>query len=175
MKNEDFLNGGESGTISLGSNSRMVVFFNRYYIGVDVVRFIIKDSGQYYVHDKTFTFEDQGFPYRFELNPTNVLWTAYDPSGHNIQVDTNQAFSISANTFTNIDAAGFYIAKDTPRAGMFHTKWYNFEFDGMVKSNFRPSELIDMVDVPSAGGVQDFYMSSCEVPFKLWNDITVVP
>ncbi len=170
-KKEDFLNGATNGLISCGPDARLVTFVNRYFVGVDTVRFVIKDSGQYYVHDKAFDFVDDGDPYRFELNPTSVLWAAYNPSGYNIRVETNQTFSISANTFTNIEAAGFYIAKDTPRSGMFHTKWYSFEFDGYVKKNFRPSEHIDMVDVPGSGGVQDFYMSSCEVPFKLWYDI----
>jgi len=150
-----------------------VAFTDRYWFGVDNVRFIIKDSGQYYMHEKAFTFadDDGNNSRRFSLNPTSVLWAAYNPNGYDIRFDTNQTFSINASTFTNVEAAGFYLAKDTPRTGMFHTKWYTFEFDGMVRNNFRPSEHIDMTEVPGSGGVQDFYMSRCEVPFTLWNEI----
>jgi len=175
---EDFLHGADTGTVSIGPDSRLSMLFDRYWRGVDTVRFVLKNDDQYYVHEKAFTFvdEDPSDPNRitthhFEINPTSVLWAAYNPSGYDVRLETNQTFSIDASTFTNIQAAGLYIAKDTPRKGMFHTKWYTFEFDGYVKNNFRPSEHIDMVEVPGGGGVQDFYMSNCEVPYKLWNDI----
>ncbi len=171
-KKEDFLNGGDEGTVSIGPDSRMTAFWDRYWIGPDVVRFVIKNDGQYYVHDKEFTFKDGKPPtYRFELNPNDTKWAKYNPKGHDIRFETDQKFTIDAKTFTDIEAAGFYVAKDTPRPGMLHIKWYNFEFDGTVTKKFRPSEHIDMVEVPGADGVQDFYMSSCEVPFKLWYDI----
>ncbi len=171
-KKEDFLNGGDEGTVSIGPDSRMVVFFDRYWTGVDVVRFVIKSKGQYYVNDKTHTFKDgKPTPHRFEINPNETKWAKYNPKGHDIRVDIDQEFAIDAKSFTDIEAVGYYLAKDTPRAGMLHTKWYNFEFDGYVKNNSRPSEHIDMVEVPGKSGVQDFYMSSCEVPFKLWHDI----
>ncbi len=173
-KKEDFLNGGDEGTVSIGADSRLVVFFDRYWIGVDVVRFVIKNDGQYYVNEKTHTFKDAtGKPtaHRFEINPGDVKWTKYNPAGHDIRFETDQEFTIDAKSFTNIEAVGFYIAKDTPRPGMFHTKWYNFEFDGCVKNKVRPSEHIDMVEVPGKKDVLDFYMSTCEVPYKLWRDI----
>ena len=171
-KKDDFLNGGSNGVVSVGPNSRLTLTFDRYWEGVDVVRFVIKDSGQYYSHEKAFDFElSGGTPYHFVLNPTNVLWAQYNPNGYDIRFETNQTFSIDANSFTNIEAVGYYIGKDTSRSGMFHTKWYNFEADAYVKNKFRPSEHIDMAEVAGSGGVQDFYMSTCEVPFKLWNDV----
>jgi len=173
-KKEDFLNGGHEGAVSIGSDSRLVIFFDRYWMGVDVVRFVIKNDGQYYVNEKTHTFKDatgKSTAHRFEINPGDVKWAKYNPAGHDIRFETDQEFTIDAKSFTNIEAVGFYIAKDTPRPGMFHTKWYNFEFDGAVKNKARPSEHIDMVDVPGKGDVQDFYMSVCEVPYKLWQDI----
>ncbi len=171
-KKEDFLNGGNEGTVSIGPDSRMVVFFDRYWIGVDIVRFVIKNNGQYYMNDKTHTFKDgKPTPHRFEINPNETKWAKYNPKGCDIRMETDQEFSIDAKSFTDIEAVGYYLAKDTPRAGMLHTKWYNFEFDGTVTKKSRPSEHIDMVEVSGKSGVQDFYMSSCEVPFKLWNDI----
>jgi len=169
---EDFLNGGSGGTVSIGSDSRLSVYFNRYWVGFDIVRFVLKDSGQYYIHDKALTFDySSDEPQHFVLNPTNTLWTEYNPDGFKLRFETNQTFDIEASTFTNIEAAGFHFAKDSDTAGMLHTKWYSFEFDADVKSDFRPSEHVDMVEVSSGGGVQDFYMSSCEVPYKLWNQI----
>ncbi len=169
---EDFLNSGDKGPVSLGSNARLATLCDRYWVGVDEVRFIIKDSGQYYIHDKVFTFKDGEPPtHYFLLNPLDTLWAPYNPDAHDIRFETDQEFSIQAESFKNIEAVGVYIAKDTPRPGMLHTKWYNFEFDGMVTKASRPSEHIEMVEVPGASGVQDFYMSNCEVPYKLWQDI----
>ena len=171
-KKSDFLNGGSNGVVSIGPNSRFSLTFDRYWEGIDVVRFVIKDSGQYYSHEKAFSFDlSGGTPYHFVLNPTNVLWAQYNPNGYDIRFKTNQIFSINANSFTNIETVGYYIAKDSSRSGMFHTKWYNFEADAYVKNKFRPSEHIDMAEITGSGGVQDFYMSTCEVPFKLWNNI----
>ncbi len=170
---EDFLSGAASGTVSCGTNARMVVLYDRYWDGISTVRFVIKDSGQYYIHDKTFTFADTdpSKTHRFELNPTSVLWAAYNPDGYDIRFETNQTFSVDASGFTDIEAAGIYLAKDDADTGMMHTKWYNFEFDGIVTETFRPSEHIEMVEVPAGGGVQSFYMSNCEVPYTLWHDI----
>ncbi len=171
-KKADFLNGGNEGTISIGPDARLVAFYDRYWAGVDEARFIIKDSGQYYIHDKVFTFKDGESPTKyFVLNPLDTLWAPYNPEGHDIRFETDQDFSVKAESFKNIEAAGIYLAKDTSRPGMCHTKWYNFEFDGTVTRKSRPSEHIDMVNVPGSDGVQGFYMSSCEVPYSLWFDI----
>ncbi len=167
---DDFLNGASNGVVSLGEDSRFTIHVHRYWVGYNVVRCIIKDSGQYYCHQKEFEFEETGgYPYLFVLDPTNTLWAPYNPSGYDLRFETNQTYS--AHTFTNIEAVGFYIAKDADNAGMAHTKWYNFSMKGYVEGPSRPSEHMDMKEVSGAGGVQDFYMSSCEVPYKLWREV----
>ena len=168
---EDFLNGADEGTVSIGPDSRFSTYYNRYWVGVDVIRMIIKDSGQYYSHEQCFNFQPSGtdtIPYHFIMNPNDVKWAPYNPNGYDLRFETNQAFNIDASSFTNIQAVGHYIAKDTPRPGMMHTKWYNFEADANITKKSRPSEHIDMAEVAGSGGVQDFYMSTCEVPYKLW-------
>ena len=108
-----------------------------------------------------------------QLVPASTRWAEYYPGvakPYDIVFDVNAA-AYAYRAFTNITAVGYYMFKDSLVSGYVGYKWYTFEARAVVNRPKRPSERIAMAAVPGASGVPDFYLSTCEVPFTLWNNV----
>ncbi len=175
-KKDDFLNGGSDYPVSFDENSVLAHLVMRYYMGMEGFRWIVRNNDQFYISEAVYEYADET-PGKtggkvHQICPLDTQWAEYDPetSAHLIHFETNSA-SYASRTFTNVTGVGYYLFKDRLVSGYLGYKWYTFEARATVKRPVRPGESINMVEVPGAGGVQDFYLSTCEVPYDLWQNV----
>ncbi len=171
---EDFLNGGADYPVSFDSNSVLAHLVMRYHMGIEGFRWVVRNNDQFYISEEIYQYADD-VPGEtggkvHQLIPTATQWAEYNPSGYQVDFDTNSASYISPD-FTNITAVGYYLFKDKLISGYVGHKWYTFEARATVHRPKRPSEFMDMVEVPGSGGVQDFYLATCETPYTLWRKV----
>jgi len=171
----DFLNWGDRYRVTFDDTSRLASITTRdYWLGYDDVRMIVQDGEQLWISDnEQFDIPKKGYrPARgrvFLLYPTKATWARYEPKGHLIHFDWKNA-TFGKHAFTDVQAVGWYLAKDSLEGKQSHVKWYGFEADAVVHRPEQGSVHIDMVEVPASEGVPAFWMSTCEVPFDLWRD-----
>jgi len=152
----DFLNGGADYPVSFDANSVLAHLVMRYYMGIEGFRWVVRNNDQFYISEEIYQYADEAPGSTggkvHQLVPADSLWAEYNPveGGHQINFDTNSA-SYSSPNFTNITAVGCYMFKDQLVSGYVGHKWYTFEARATVHRPKRPSEFMDMVDVPGAG------------------------
>ncbi len=176
-KKDDFLNGGADCPVSFDSNSVLAHLVMRYYMGMEGFRWVVRNNDQFYISEAIYQYADET-PGKnggkvHQICPLDTQWAEYNPgspSAHLIHFDTNSA-SYANRTFTNVTGVGCYLFKDELIPGYLGHKWYSFDAHAVVQRPVRPSESIDMVEVAGSGGVQDFYLSTCEVPYELWRKV----
>lgn len=163
-KKEDFRNKGDKYPVSFNSDSRMAVRITRYFRDYDELRFIIKDSGQFYISEHSHA----GRTYRvYETRPYYTRWAEYNPEApYHIDYDPN-VLDFKENKFTNVEAVGWIAAKLSDTQGSCWLKWVAFEAHAHVDKPEEPSTHLDMVKVPD----RDFYVSKTEIDFSTWNMI----
>jgi formylglycine-generating enzyme required for sulfatase activity len=174
---EDFLNGGADYPVSFDTNSVLAHLVMRYWMGVEGLRWVVRNNDQFYISEDTYQYADEtpgslGGKVH-QLVPSETLWAEYNPgspSAHLIHFDTNSA-SYSARSFTNVTGVGYYLFREKLISGYLGYKWYTFEARATVTKPKRPSESLNMIEVPGAGGVQDFYMAVCETPYEQWRRV----
>lgn len=137
-KKEDFLNGASTRTVSFDASSYISVFVSRYWGGLNWGRWIVRDSGQFYVSEPTFgNLNVQfyvGMPLGYgedpavasdagvsnnpitktahTIRPTQVNWAPYNPSApFNTRFDPSAA-TFAPRTFANVEAVGFLVQRD---------------------------------------------------------------
>jgi len=175
---KDFLNGGDRYKVTFDENSFFGSLCTRgYWIGFDDVRYVVKDGDQFYISDTkqyhiragNWTNDEPGsiFPFR----PAEATWAEYNPMGHIMHFDPQGAEFVKRR-FEDVQAVGWYLAKNGLAGKLAHCKWYGAEFRATVN---QPKSLksvhVDMKTIPAAGGVQEFSMSTCEIPYLLWKRI----
>jgi len=170
----DFLNGGADFAVSFDQTTELALYLQRYFMGIDGVRFIVREGEQFYISQAVFRGAGQvrgsGNGKQHILCPLRTKWAKYAPRGpHDIAFDPEGA-TFEPRRFRDVTAVGFYVYKHKPIPAYFGFKWYAFEADALVRRRARPSESIDMVKV---GGepVPPFYISTCEVPYLLWKNV----
>jgi outer membrane protein assembly factor BamB/formylglycine-generating enzyme required for sulfatase activity len=174
-KKEDFLNGGAEFPVSLDAKSEMALYLQRYFMGIDAVRFLLQEGEQFYVSERIFRGagqqEGQANGRQHVLCPAETRWAKYNPKPpHNIWFDAKEA-TFMPRTFRDVRAAGFYVAKDRWRPAYFGFKWYAFECDAVVARKARPSESTAMKRVPGSDAVPPFWVSSTPVAYELWKKV----
>jgi len=171
----DFLNGGADNKVAFEAGSELALYLQRYFMGVDGVRFVIRDGEQFYISEAVFRGAGQvrggANGKQHVLCPSETRWAEYNPQApHDIHFNAAGS-TFAERLFEDVTAVGFYAYKDKFVPGYFGYKWYAFETDAVVRRPERPSESIDMVRVDSADRVPEFYMSTCEVPYELWKNV----
>jgi len=175
-KKEDFLNGGADFPVSFGADSRMGVFIARYWHGFEQGRFVVREGGRWFISEQWFTGPDwlRGTKWMtgkaYFCEPTETRWAPYEPQDHRIAFDP-EAAEFRERDFKDLDAVGWYIAKDELTAYQSHIKWYTFEVRATVRRPERASETMAMVTVPAAEGVPAFHIGTTELPYRLWKRI----
>ncbi len=179
-KKEDFLNGGDKFRVSFDDKSRLVTFCTRgYWYGWNDVRYIVRNKDKFYISEIMPEIPDYPFKDAKRLgkkpgylpicHPTKTKWAPYNPEGFKIDFDPTSA-NFANVLFDDVTAVGWYLAKTDKSDAQTHCKWYGFDADAVVNSPAEPSPNIEMAEINGAG-VPDFYISTCEVPYSLWQDI----
>lgn len=175
-KKEDFLNAGDRYRVTFDDSSRLASMCTRgYYIGWDDVRYIVRDGDDLYISD-TDQFEIPTTGYEpmygriFLLKPTEATWARYEPQGHLVHFDAQSA-EFGQHEFKDIRGVGWYLGKDNLEGKLAHLKWYGAEFDAVVHRPAMGSVNINMVEVPGEGGIDPFWMATCEMPYDLFRDV----
>ncbi len=171
---EDFNNGGADYPVSFDENSELRHLVMRYHMGIEGFRWVVRNSRQFYISEQIYrgasdTPGERGGKIH-TVKPATIRWAEYNPKApYHITFDSEKA------TFKNIDfddvtSVGYLLFKDRLVSGYVGYKWYAFEADGVVHRPKQPSQSIDMAEIKSET-VPPFYMSTCEVPYKLWHKV----
>jgi len=181
-KKEDFLNQSGQHRVTFDDTSRLASFCTRgYWTGWDDVRMIVLDGKQWYISDnEAFDIPSPnngpGLPspdYKsgrvYLLYPTKATWAKYDPKGSRIDFKAKEG-EFAKHDFKDVQAIGWYLAKDNDLPLSSHVKWYGFEAEAVVHRPATGSTHIDMAEV-KAPGVPAFQMSTCEVPYAMWRTV----
>lgn len=181
-KREDFMNGAGQYRVTFDDTSRLAsICTRRYWIGWDDVRMAVLDGKQWYISDnKSFDIpkpnngpslpgNDYARGRVYLLYPTRAAWAEYAPKGSRIDFDARSA-SFAKHEFEDVQAVGWYLAKNNDIPINSHVKWYGFESDAVVHRPAAGSTHIDMVEVRGKD-VPAFRMSVCEVPYAMWRKV----
>ena len=181
-KKEDFMNQAGRYRVTFDDTSRLASICTRnYWIGWDDVRMVALDGKQWYISDnKSFDIpkpnNGPGLPGKdyargrvFMVHPTQVTWAKYQPKGSRIDFGAKGA-EFAKHDFKDVQAVGWYIAKNNDLPISSHVKWYGFEADAVVHRPVTGSTHIDMVEVKDQD-VPAFRMSTCEVPYAMWRKV----
>ena len=174
-KKEDFLNGGSEGRVTFDEGTELALYLQRYFMGVDGVRFVVRDGEQFYISERVFQGAGQvrgaNDGKQHVLCPPETRWARYDPrEPYHIHFEHLKA-DFRSHTFDDVTAVGFYAFKDRFIPGYFGFKWYSFEADALVRRPARPGEHLDMVRVPGDVNTPPFYVGKTEVPYELWKNV----
>jgi outer membrane protein assembly factor BamB/formylglycine-generating enzyme required for sulfatase activity len=177
-KKEDLLGGGDRYKVTLDEDSFFGSLCTRnYWIGFDDVRYVVIDGGQLYISDNkqykirqdNWTEDDPGSIFAFR--PSRATWAEYNPQGHIMHFDP-QGAKFQKRHFKDVQAVGWYLAKNGLVGKLAHCKWYGAEFKATVHL---PEDVksvhVDMRTIPAAAGAQEFAMSTCEIPYLLWKRV----
>jgi outer membrane protein assembly factor BamB/formylglycine-generating enzyme required for sulfatase activity len=169
-KKQDFMNGGADYRVSFDDKSESALYLQRYFMGVEGVRFVIQDGDQFYVSEAIFRGAGQkrgsGNGKQHVLCPSATKWAKYYPKApHDIWFDAKQA-QFDQRDFQDVRAVGFYVFKDRLISSYFGYKWYAFEVDAVVHRPARPSETLEMSKTP-----QGFYITTGPVPYLIWKNV----
>lgn len=174
-KKQDFLNGGRDHPVSFSEGSELALYLQRYFMGLDGVRFVVREGEKFYVSERVFRGAGQvrgsGNGKQHVLRPTRTRWASYDPEApYHIRFDADRA-EFRPHQFEDVTAVGFYAYKDKFVPGYFGFKWYAFEADALVHRPSRPSEHMRMERVEGDINVPPFYVAATEVPYELWKNV----
>ncbi len=187
-KKQDFQNGGDNNPVSFNADSRIAVHISRYWGGVHSGRWVVQDSGKFYVSEKTFgdvykmfTSEDKENPivHRTQvLKPTDSKWALWEPKEpYGISFDHTKA-SFQPHVFKDVTAVGFLVTRELSTAvkavpgGLspnqpIAVKWYAFRCDAVVGNGNLPSAVLPTVEV----GDPRLLLGKTEVTFGQWEKV----
>ncbi len=181
-KKEDFLCNGDDHRVSFDETSRLAFFCTRgYWYGWDDIRYVVQNNGTMYISEMLADIPDYAFKeakkfdkkpgYLPVVCPVDMTWSPYEPKGSKVDFDLSSATYEKIN-FTNVEVVGWYLSKTSDSNAQTHCKWYGFECDAVINSPQEASPHIDMKEVTADNkAIPPFYMSTCEVPYGLWQDI----
>ncbi len=140
-KKEDFLNGGDKFPVSFNGQSEMAVYVSRYWKEYEEGRFLVQDSGNFYISEHKFGGKTQTL---YGLKPLETAWAEYNPAApFDIEFKSDSA-NFAKREFKDIQACGWYIAKPTLGKASLWVKWYAFGVDAVVHRPEAPSHLLKM-------------------------------
>jgi len=160
----DFNNGGDQYRVSFNENSELRHQPNRYYMGIEGFRWVVRNQQQFYISE--YVYHGTGV---HVYNPVKSRWAKYNPTApYKIDFEPTTA-KFEEVVFDDVTAVGYLVFKHTLAPGYFGYKWYAFEGEGVVHRPAQPSQNIAMTEVKS--GSTPFYMTTCEVPYLLWRKV----
>ncbi len=181
-KKEDFLNNGDDYRVSFNEQSRLAFLCTRgYWYGWDDIRYIVQNGDTMYISEILPDIPDYAFRNAKHLkkksgylpirNPLKLKWAVYQPEGY--KIDHNpEGVTYSAVVFDDVQVVGWYLSKTSDSPAQTHCKWYGFECDAVIHRPQAGSPNIDMKQIkPTAAELPPFMISTCEVPYSLWQDI----
>jgi len=187
-KKEDFLHGADQHQVSFRGDDCLRIHIPRSIYAVDDCRWVILQKGQWYISEATFG----GRLGWFEQDPTATRWTKYNPKGPDdiifpvplpatyladglvtrppeelpSQEELDRfAAQFSDMSFTDVDAVGFYCAKNAPRPAEIHLSIIEFEAFATVQRAPRASETLTMRSVNDDGFL------STPIDFATWRSV----
>jgi len=176
-KKDDFRSGGDRWRVSFGKDSRISLFYHRYWTGLTEGRFVVQDGDQFYISEFSYkdfddpTIKDKGGRNTPSVRPLETRWARYDAKPpHHIVFDRKKA-EFKQHAFTDIRAAGYYVCKEPPDERATWLKLGPFEVEAVVHRPVRVSENLAMVKVAKAGTVPAFHVSKTEIPYTLWQKV----
>lgn len=138
---EDFLNGGDQYPVRFNADSRLAVYISRYWKGYEEARFVVRDGGRFYISEHSFG----GRQTLHWIHPLQTRWASYDPRApYHIGFDAAEA-EFASREFTDITAAGWWVAKPEVSPGALWLKWYAFGMDAVVDA---PEETYRLPEEP---------------------------
>lgn len=171
-KKEDFLSRGDTGTVTFDKDSTLRLYLQRYWMGIDGARWLVRDGDQFYLSEAVFRGAGQvrgsGNGKQHVICPLDTKWAPWDPTANDLSFDAEDA-TFAEHEFGDVTAVGVYIYKDRPLPAYFGYKWYAFEADAVVAAPKLPSEHIAMTAMD--GGEGPAYHLSRAVPYELWKNI----
>lgn len=178
----DFLNGGNSNTVTFDANSSISVSNFRLSTNVAECRWVVRDGTQFYISESKFgttTLSGQNptvTKYSVQtLSPTTTKWALYSPGAGGVPyaIRFNSKTAVfEDHTFTDVTAVGFYAGRDSLFAGNTQLKWHAFEVVANVTRTDKPSFYTEMVEIPSSGILTSpFYISKTEIDYQLWKKV----
>jgi len=177
-KKEHFLNCRPEDTVSFDPNSYMASLCTRgYWQGWDDTHMIVEEGGKLYMSDIEQFDLPKEYSYRpypgrlFYLEPLKAKWAEYNPKGHLMKFDPKTA-KYEAREFKDITAVGWYLAKNSSEGpAQAHCKWYGFGAGLKLTGSKVGSVNFEMPKIKGAGGVSEFYMTNCEIPYLFYKKI----
>jgi formylglycine-generating enzyme required for sulfatase activity/outer membrane protein assembly factor BamB len=189
-KKEDFLYSAGKHQVSFREGDLLRIHIARSIFGVDDCRWVIRQNGQWYISQATFG----GRIGWFGQDPTKTRWTKYNPKGPAdiifpvplpAEYSTGRelvkrppeklpgkaaldafAAKFSDKAFTDIDAVGFYCAKNWLQPAEIHLSPIEFEASATVHRTPRASETLVMAAVD-----EQRWLSS-SIPFATWRRVS---
>lgn len=146
------------------ANQRTNVVPRDHWRGWESVHLLVQDGNQFYVAESGFEPAQQTL---FEISPAKVQWTPYNPEPPwDFEFNHNDA-TFSPHIFSNVQAAGWMICKNTNENSALWCKWYGFGMDAVVN---RPVEQQVGWNLPMkpAGNL---LMAATEVSYQQWRRI----
>jgi len=189
-KKEDFLYEAGKHSVSFMAGDRLRIHIARSIFGVDDCRWVIRQKGQWYISQATFG----GRTGWFEQDPTKTRWTKYNPKGPadiifpvplpatyftgretvkrppeylpgQEELDRFAAQFIDMS-FADVDAVGFYCAKNWLQPAEIHLSPIDFEAFATVHRAPRASETLTMQTVDKQRSL------STTVDFATWRTVS---
>ncbi len=139
----DFLNGGDSQTVSFSSGASMSFTFPSA-IGTTSrdLKFVVKQDGNYYVSQTSFTSNAAG---TYSFDPTTSDWGVINTADYSIG-------SYSALAVTNLQAAGLYFSASSNVSGtQVNLVISDFQVAGTVTAVPEPSTYAAIAGVLALG------------------------
>ncbi len=150
-KKEDFINGGDMYPVTFNDDSRLAVFLSRTYAvddfkdtyaftkvdvspretwrGWEDVHLIVQDGEQFYIAETDYKPKKWTL---YDVQPTQVKWALYNPQAPwDFEWDKTTAV-YEEHTFTDVQSAGWMIAKPNAEVAGLWLKWYSFGLDAVV-------------------------------------------
>ncbi len=200
-KKEDFLNGGADFPVKFGPDGTIGVFISRYWGGINWGRWVIRDSGQFYVSESTFAGQTRQFDLEntgeengaanpvvrttHVIRPAEAKWAAYNPEPpHKIFFDAAKA-DFQPREFKNVEAVGFLAQRDLskgfPVAGGLWNLPHGIGEPVALKVNAfqaradiaRPAEASGVVEMVPLGspGAPVLWAAKTETSYAQWLDV----
>jgi outer membrane protein assembly factor BamB/formylglycine-generating enzyme required for sulfatase activity len=172
---KDFLLGGDKHRVSFDDNSQLSLFLQRYYMGFEGCRWVVKNGDQFYISETVFRGagprRGSGHGKTHTIFPARQRWAEYNPQApYDLAFEPDQAKYRSVD-FDDVQAVGWYLYKDEMAPAYTGFKWYAFEATALVHRPERASEFIAMQPVTDTQAGPAFYASTTEVPYALWKRI----
>lgn len=200
-KKEDFLNGGAEFPVRFGADGTIGVFISRYWGGINWGRWVVRDSGQFFISEPTFAGQTKQFDLEntgeengaanpvvrttHVIRPADVRWAPYNPEPpHKIFFDAEKA-DFQPRKFSNVEAVGYLAQRDLstgyPVAGGLWNLPHGIGEPVALKVNAfqaradieRPAEASSVVEmVPlGAAGNPSLWAAKTETTYAQWLDV----